>query len=145
MTTLCGSCHCGDLRIVFITDLHPQDVIRRTCDCAFCSKHGVSYVSDPEGRISLFASHPGMVWTYRQGSNLAEFLSCTACAVLVAATYRHPNGLYGAINANCLDQSPQLGECVPTHPTPQTAEEKRSRWQSLWTPDVEIAFLSNSS
>ena len=132
-----GGCHCGRLRLEFATERDPAMLVPRACDCAFCSKHGAAYVSDPIGRLTLTATSPEAIHRYQQGSNTAQFLLCGNCGVLVAAMFEHEARLYGAVNAVCLEAA-SLPPPIAVSPQTLTPAEKVSRWLKLWIPDVEI-------
>lgn len=138
MTTMHGSSHCGQLKITFSTSKNPADIHPRACDCSFCSKHGAAYISDPGGKLLIERSHADAICEYRQGSNAARLLLCRACGVLVGVVYHHSSGLYGAINTRCLDGETGLGEASPASPQLLSADEKVSRWLSLWVPNVVV-------
>ena len=134
---LTGSCHCGQLRLEFSTDLGAARFTPRECDCSFCRKHGAAYISDPAGRLSIAFSQ-GALHRYRQGSNTAEFLLCSQCGVLVAVTFEHNSRIFGAVNVGCLDEQAGLGTPAPASPQLLSPDEKISRWLALWVPDVEL-------
>ena len=48
-----GSCHCGNLELVFETPRAPEDLVVRSCSCSFCRRHGARCVSDPAGAVRL--------------------------------------------------------------------------------------------
>ncbi len=135
--TLHGSCHCGQLRVVFSTCQDPAIFIPRACDCSFCQKHGASYISDPGGSLSVSAS-PGGLREYRQGSNTAAFLVCGQCGVLAAVTFEHRSRIYGSLNIGCLDGTTGLRNSSPASLQALTKDEKISRWLQLWVPEVRI-------
>jgi hypothetical protein len=133
-----GGCHCGQLRVVFSTELNPGSIIPRSCDCSFCQKHGAAYVSDPAGQLSVIVHSPGVLRRYKQGSNTAEFLVCDRCGVLVAVVFEHGARIYGAVNARSLEGPTGFGSAVPASPQLLTPGEKIARWLQLWVPDVEL-------
>jgi hypothetical protein len=138
ITTLHGSCHCGQLNITFSTSKNPAEINPRSCDCSFCRKHGAAYISDPNGKLWIVQSHPGALREYRQGSNAAKFLLCSACGVLIGVVYEHSSSLYGVINTGCLDGETGLSDALPASPQLLSADEKVSRWLSLWVPNVAV-------
>ena len=133
-----GSCHCGQLRVVFATALDPAGIVPRACDCSFCQKHGALYVSDSAGQLSITAQDPAALRRYRQGSNTAEFLLCDRCGVLAAVVFVHDARMYGAVNARSLDGPTGFGNPVPASPQRLAPGEKVARWLQLWVPDVEL-------
>ena len=134
-----GGCHCGRLAVEFRTSQDRATIIPRSCDCSFCSKHGAAYISDPAGSLYVSHSEPDALREYLQGSNAARFLMCRHCGVLVAVIFRHASGIYGAVNAGCLDEQTGLGQPVPASPQTLGAEEKVARWLKLWIPHVVLA------
>lgn len=145
MNVLRGSCHCGQIRLEFSTHQTPANLVPRACDCTFCRKHGAAYISDPAGRLSIFASESPALARYRQGSNSAQFVLCNLCGVLVAVVYEHHGVLHGAVNAPCLDGDAGLGAPIPASPQELSPEARISRWLQLWIPDVRLLIQSANS
>lgn len=141
ISTLSGSCHCGALRLEFSTELEPAGIVPRACDCSFCQKHGAAYISDPDGRLSIFEDRAGALHVYRQGSNQAQLLLCSDCGVLVAVIHEHDSRIYGAINARCLDGHVQLAQPVTASPQTLSPKAKVSRWLQVWVPDVVLMTI----
>lgn len=137
-TVLRGGCHCGRVKIEFGTAIRPTDFTPRACDCSFCLKHGASYISDPEGSLSIEAKGLDTISEYRQGSESARFLVCRYCGVLVAVVFDDDTGSYGAINSRCIGDGVVFGALQVVSPQKLGSEEKRRRWAELWTPRVEF-------
>lgn len=137
--TLLGSCHCGRLSVEFRTRQDPATILPRSCDCSFCSKHGAAYISDPAGSLSVSYTETDALREYLQGSETARFLMCRHCGVLMAVIFKHDSGVYGAVNAGCLDGQTGLGQAVPASPQMLGQEEKVTRWLKLWIPDVVLS------
>jgi hypothetical protein len=137
-TTLRGGCHCGGVRVEFTTVRDVADINPRACDCSFCQKHGAAYISDPSGALRIVAAKPNTLHSYRQGSEAACFRLCGQCGVLVAVTFEHEGGTYGAVNAGCLDEPGILGARVPASPQWLNPQERVSRWLQVWVPDVQL-------
>lgn len=133
-----GSCHCGCIGVEFSTGQVPATVSPRVCDCSFCQKHGAAYISDPTGKLSLIIANPGVLRTYRQGSEVARFQLCGECGVLVAVVFEDGGRVYGAVNATCLDGSVILGAAVSASPRLLSSETKVARWLQAWVPDVQF-------
>jgi len=137
-TLVRGGCHCGRVRIEFGTATSPADIRPRACDCSFCIKHGASYISDPHGSLRIDVQGQDTISEYRQGSESARFLLCRCCGVLVAVVFDDDGGSYGAVNSRCIEGDVGFGSLQTVSPQRLAGEEKRSRWATLWTPDVEI-------
>ncbi len=130
-TTLTGSCHCGRVGAKLDITCAASECSPRACDCSFCRKHGAAWVSDPLGTLRVEARERDDLRTYRQGSDTADMLLCAQCGVLVAVVFAHRDGLFGAINAGCLD-GVALGAAVVVSPQRLSAAEKIERWRTLW-------------
>lgn len=141
--TLQGGCHCGQLHLQFATMQPPAATHPRACDCTFCRKHGAAYVSDPHGSLSVTARDMQAMVRYRQGSNTADFLLCGHCGVLVAVVFEHEGRRYGAANASALDEADAFAERVTASPQWLSADEKTTRWQAFWVPDVVLDEASH--
>lgn len=133
-----GGCHCGRVRIEFGTSTSPADIHPRACDCSFCTRHGASYLSDPHGSLRIEVQGQDTISEYRQGSESARFLLCRCCGVLVAVVFDDAAGSYGAVNSRCIEGDVVFGPLQTVSPQGLAGEEKRRRWATLWTPDVEL-------
>ena len=134
--TLRGGCHCGAIRLAFVTALDLHRVAPRACDCSFCTRHAAAYVSDPHGKLAI-ASAADAVHAYRQGSGAADFLTCSHCGVLVGVVFASGGSVFGAVNVRCLDDAADFAQTVAASPQQLSAEEKVLRWTQLWIPEVE--------
>lgn len=132
-----GSCHCGNISFIFFSSQLLPGIAPRRCDCGFCIKHGASYVSDPNGKLTINANNEELLGSYQQGSNTASFGFCRCCGVLTHVTFDNSGISYGAINSKCLDDSSKLGEPVVVSPKLLSKSEKVRRWQDLWTADIK--------
>ncbi|HSR65883.1 MAG TPA: aldehyde-activating protein [Xanthomonadaceae bacterium] len=128
-----GGCHCGNLALTLATAQDPAALHPRACDCAFCTKHGAGWVSDPDGALAIGVREAAALGDYRQGSGSARFLLCRDCGVLVAVVHEGDGGLRGAVNARCLDAA-RFGDAVRVSPQQLSREDKIARWGQLWTP-----------
>ncbi|HYH43212.1 MAG TPA: hypothetical protein VD867_14655 [Burkholderiales bacterium] len=100
-------------------------------------KHGASYISDPQGSLTIEAAQD-VISEYRQGSASARFLICRSCGVLTAVVFDSALGCHGAMNARCVEGSVVLGEHEGISPSELDPEAKKKRWLSLWTPEVKF-------
>lgn len=134
-----GGCHCGNLRFQLETTKALADFSPRACDCDFCTRHRAAWVSDRHGRLHVRARDLQGLHRYRQGSGQAEFLSCAACAVLVAVVARSEDDrLLGAANRNAFDGRVDFAPETSVSPQTLAADAKLARWTELWTP-VELS------
>lgn len=138
MKELKGGCHCGEIKLSFATECSPIDIKPRVCDCSFCVKHAAAYVSDSGGRLVVRAISGEFLGRYRQGTEMAEFLVCRFCGVLVGVVADIESQLVGAINARCLDEWTSFAEGVSVSPQLLGKDEKLGRWKAVWIKDVQI-------
>lgn len=116
----------------------PGNYHPRSCDCSFCVRHSASYISDPDGRLKLRIRERRHTNIYRQGGEIAEFLLCSVCGVLVAVMYDDHEKLYATVNLRALDDPSRFGQPTVGSPRKLNDREKVQRWRSLWFPEVEI-------
>ncbi len=99
-----GGCHCGAVR--FIAQLPEPPVPALDCTCSICAMTGFVHIVVPHGEFTLLSGRDALV-SYRFGTGAAEHLFCTHCGVKSFYQPRsHPDAW--SVNANCLDDCPQL-------------------------------------
>ncbi len=125
-----GQCSCGNAKIIVKLPLELTKMQARQCDCDFCVSRGISYLSDAEGELQLSCDQPLLQQT--QGSNQAQFLTCSNCQTVVAVVFRFKEGLRGALNATLLADAKLISETVAISPKLLDADEKRRRWEKVW-------------
>lgn len=140
MNSMRGSCHCGSIEASIELPRASDEYSPRMCDCDFCRKHGASYVSDPDGTLSLRVRSRDALRGYYQGSGTAEMLLCTRCGILVGARYTTEALTFAAINVRVFDGSAQFGSPQPASPKLLEVPEKTERWRSLWFRNVRLQF-----
>jgi hypothetical protein len=96
-------------------------------------------VSDADGSLSIRVHDERALGKYMQGDQLAEFILCRNCGVLIGATYRSGARLYAAVNANIVGMPSGFGETKVASPKRLSAAEKAKRWQDLWFAQVTIS------
>jgi len=138
MHALAGTCHCGSILLNLQLAHEPGHCQPRACDCAFCSKHGAAYVSDPQGSLRIRINDPRKSGTYRQGNELAEMLLCTHCGVLMGALYRAEGRVYATVNVRVIEGADSFGADQSVSPKQLSGDEKISRWKTLWFSSVEL-------
>ncbi len=138
MHKLTGGCHCGNIHVDMYLTREPGTYTPRTCDCDYCRKHGASYISDAHGSLLIRIADQRKHGKYRQGAELAEFLFCTACGVLVGVLYSRDARLYAAMNANTIDARESFGGPQTVSPKKLSGRGKTQRWQELWFCNVDI-------
>lgn len=131
-----GACHCGGIRVHLRTQKTPSELGARACQCSFCRLHGGSFTSDAAGVLSIKTS--GSVNRYRMGTGTAEFLVCTNCGVVPAATWKRDDGkLLSVVRVQCLDIRDELEKYEKKWSLEHeldNPEERFSRRSRTWTP-----------
>ncbi|MCW8877048.1 MAG: hypothetical protein OQK04_19860 [Kangiellaceae bacterium] len=132
MQSYSGSCRCGENEFELQLPKALREYIPRRCDCDFCTKRNIEYISDPNGLLIL--SKSSLAKFKQQGSNQARFLECNKCEQVFAVIYNQNPNFFGAANYACLRsvESPHSSQTVS--PKLLGAEDKASRWQELWCP-----------
>jgi hypothetical protein len=133
-----GGCHCGNIVMHMELPRAAGTYRPRACDCDFCRKHGAAYVSDPHGAVRILIKDEHGSGRYRQGSELADFLHCRNCGVLVAALYENAGRLYAAVNATAVAPAVEFAEQIPISPKTLSGAEKTQRWQDHWFSNVSL-------
>lgn len=132
-----GGCYCGSLTVEIMLTQAPEELSPRACTCAFCTRNGASYLSDPEGRLAFTCHDPSALGRYRQElDGAAEFLFCRTCAVLVGVIHAEDGQVYGAVNARVVEAPFALAAPVSPHMLPKA--ERLDRWKALWFRDVKL-------
>jgi hypothetical protein len=128
-------CHCGALSACYRTALPPSAWQIRACQCSFCRSHAALSTSDPAGLIAYRCSDPKLLQRYRFGTGSAEFLICRVCGVYLGAQITSGCKRFGILNALALRPiPPDLPKGEPMDYGDETAEIRRQRRESRWTP-----------
>ncbi|MGH8398810.1 MAG: GFA family protein [Gammaproteobacteria bacterium] len=135
MSILTGHCHCGNIRIRFDTELAPEQLPLRACQCSFCCSHGAVATTDPHGKVTLVMSDRGEVQYYRFGLGITDMLICKRCGNYVAGIIKTNGKCYATLNAKLLD----CRAVFTAIPTPvdyagENAEQRMARRIASWTP-----------
>lgn len=131
---LAGRCHCGALAVEFDTEIPPQQVQVRACQCGFCRAHGALSVTDPTGLIVFTANDPSLLVRYRFGLKLADFLLCARCGTYIGAYMQDGERSLGVLNVCALDARDRFGTPVMMRYDAETPETRLKRRRERWTP-----------
>jgi hypothetical protein len=130
-----GSCHCGNVRVVFETLTPPEQTEIRLDQCSFCLKHAARAATDPAGRLSIDVADAGGVLRYRFGLRTADFLVCARCGVYVAAVMFSDDGAYAVLNLSVLDDRERFSRAgVPVSYDEEDVSTRIARRKRRWTP-----------
>jgi len=137
--TVTGGCHCHNVAVTMQLSRSPEFYHPRACDCDFCTRHGAAYISDAEGVLAIRIHDKRAVGKYLQGDQLAEFVLCRTCGVLIGVVYQSGERLYAAVNANIVGTGSGFGERQASSPKQLSASEKTKRWKSVWFAEVAVS------
>jgi hypothetical protein len=128
-----GRCSCGQVSFEFRSPKDLPDQSPRQCDCDYCASHGKPILlSDPTGQLIIASSQAMTKET--QGSGQIEMLFCPSCRTTLGASLNYDNQTIGVVNGILLDEADRLPSSQIVSPKKLSAEEKLTRWLSIWTP-----------
>ncbi len=99
-----GGCHCQAVR--FVVELPEPPVAALSCNCSICAATGFVHIMVPHEDFELVSGRDSLT-SYRFGTGAAEHLFCATCGI---KSFYQPRSHPGAwsVNANCLDDPPEL-------------------------------------
>lgn len=129
-----GSCHCGNIRMLFTSMISPDEIVVRACQCSFCRKHNTLAVADPEGSLKVEFRSEIDVNKYRFGLETAEYLICRQCGVYGAAvTVEVPKRALVIVNA--LDDRARFTRPPKVNVYDnESSDDRRNRRARTWIP-----------
>ncbi len=127
-------CHCGNLSARYRTAVAPAAWPVRACQCSFCRSHGLVATSDPEGEMEFRGIDVEKVQRYRFGGRTADVMLCRECGVVVGVQMETDRGRFGVLNVLALRPLLALPAAQPMEFGAETADTRRARRASRWTP-----------
>src|SRR5262245_2921466 len=133
-----GSCHCGNLRVIFDRPKSEPAIPARACSCGLCRKHRAAWTSHPDGRFHLEITDESRVTQYRLGTKTANFHVCLTCGAIPIVTCMIEGIRYAVFNVNTFDDVDR-SELVETATNfdAETTENRLARRRRNWTPEAE--------
>ncbi len=136
-TSVSGGCHCGNITVVFESNLAPDQIGVRVDQCSFCRKHGARTITDPKGRVKITVRAADSLIRYRFGLKTAYYLVCGRCGVYVAAVLAEHGSSYATVNTSTFESSERFTQPpVPVSYDGETEMDRRVRRREKWTPAV---------
>ena len=132
-TRIDASCHCGNIRATFQSEVEPAP---RECQCSFCRAHASVTVADPQGSLVILVADERKLSRYRFGAlRLADMLVCRECGLYVAAVMESGGKAFGILNLRAAAGAPVLSRpAAPVDYDGETADQRRARRERAWTP-----------
>jgi hypothetical protein len=137
-----GSCKCRNIEVHWHTV--DYSLVPRQCQCDYCGQKDAAYVSKSGTRVDIHIHSERLHNTVMQGSNSALFHECGNCGQLVFVTAEIDGELFGALNANCMDNKLGFSAPIGVDFSNQSAGEKLIRWRDNWCHPVFISCHSTS-
>lgn len=126
-----GTCHCGNLSFELRTDIAPESIRPRACDCSFCRMHGARNWSDPKGTAVIRVSDERHLHRYRFALRTADFYICRICGAYLGAVLTDEGRTWSTLNLR-LSPLSVGGDGVSYGGEDEAARvERRKR---VWTP-----------
>ncbi len=138
---LLGSCDCHNIEVAWHTVDH--SLVPRACQCAYCFGKSAAYVSKSGTRVDVRIRNSRLHKTIQHGSHSADFHECTNCDQVILVTAEIDGELYGALNANKLENRFGFPAPIEVNFSSQSAVEKRERWRQNWCYPVRITTQSD--
>jgi hypothetical protein len=104
-----------------------------------CRKHGASYVSDPEARLTLRYRDGSKLSNYRFGHGTSQWVICSRCGVLVAVLCEIEGCLHAVIRVQSITTNFHPRREVVTNFDSETVEERLGRRARTWIGTVTVS------
>ena len=98
-----GSCYCGNIRFVFVTDKSDDELPQRECQCGFCVLHGRIATSDRDGELRIAIEAPENVRKFRFGHRTADFYVCRECGMIPVVTSEIDGAIRGIADVRMIE------------------------------------------
>jgi hypothetical protein len=138
--SISGGCDCNNIKITW----HVVDysVVARACQCDYCLSMSAAYVTKAGTKFEVLIHREKNHRKIQHGSNSAVFHECANCNRVVFVTAEIEDKLYGALNANHLNNKFGFSASVKANFGWQTAEQKRARWRQNWCHPIRITIAT---
>jgi len=134
-----GSCHCGNIHFALGWEPSPAEIPARACGCAFCTKHGGVWTSNPQGTLTVTVNDPSLVSAYRFGTQTALFHVCRQCGVVPVVSCEIEGRLYAVVNVNAFtDVPPSLLRRAAASFEGEDVASRMARRKRNWIPAVRF-------
>ncbi|HKA91084.1 MAG TPA: hypothetical protein VKE22_25655 [Haliangiales bacterium] len=118
----------------FDTEILPEEIDVRLCQCSFCRRHASRTATDPRGNVAIEVADAGALSRYVFGLRTSEFLLCARCGVYVAVIMVADGAAYATLNVNALDDRVRFGPGRPVDFEGEDAAGRVARRKAKWTP-----------
>jgi hypothetical protein len=134
-----GGCHCGNISFKFAFEGDADAIQARVCDCAFCTKHGGVWTSNPAASLAIDIKQASRVAKYSFGTSTAVFHICSDCGVVPVVTSEIEGHLYGIVSVNAFnDLDPSSVQRAPASFEGESVDSRLARRTRNWIADVRV-------
>ena len=113
-----------------------HNLIPRACQCGYCASKKAAYVTQSGTKFDVLIRSEKLHKKIQHGSNSAVFHECGNCDQVIFVTAEINGELYGALNANHLNNKLGFSTSVEVDFSSQTAIQKKERWRQNWCRPV---------
>lgn len=139
MHELTGSCHCGNVEFTLATEKRLADLVPRRCSCSMCTRHGASYISDPDARLALRYRDGSLLSVYRFGHGTAQWVICSRCGVLTVVLCEVAGRVRAVVRVQSMVAHSFPAPEVSTDFDSESVEERLQRRVRTWIGTVTIS------
>lgn len=139
--SITGGCDCNNIEVTWYAD--DDNIVPRACQCDYCLSKSAAYATKSGTKLEIVIRNENQHKEVRHGSASAVFHECVTCDQIVFVTSIIEGELYGALNANHLDNKSRFSASVKYNFSSQTGKQKRERWRQNWCHPVLITSLSS--
>jgi hypothetical protein len=133
-----GECHCGNVRFEFETNINPNNLIIRNCQCRFCKLHGAATARDPKGSAKIFVNSTSIVKLYRFSTESTDFVLCANCGVYIGAVLTYRDSKYATLNMKLTELN--TDNAVPIMYEDETLGFRIAKRAEIFTPVTDCPF-----
>ena len=132
-------CHCGNIAFTLDWRPDPATIPARACTCTFCTRHGGTWTSHPEGRLAVRVADASRMSRYAFGTETATFHICAICGVAPLVTSRIDGRLYAVVNVNTFENvDPSLLQRSSSTLDGESVGDRLARRQRNWIGHVDF-------
>ena len=136
-----GKCHCGNISFALTWEPDPTTIPARSCSCAFCTKHGGVWTSNPGSALKIKVEDSRYLSKYVFGTKTAEFNACTRCGVVPVVTSRIDGRVYAVVSVNAFEAVDRsLIRQTPADFDGEEQGDRLARRQRNWIANVEYVI-----
>jgi len=134
-----GKCHCGNITFTLTWQPDPAEIPARACGCAFCTKHGAAWTSNPDGALVVAVRKRTLLAQYEFGTRTAQFQVCAGCGIVPVVTCTLDGRVYAVVNVNAFESLGLTRICsLPASFDDEVIAERLARRKRNWIANVSF-------